>query len=72
MENSPHKPLLHFEKISIYVVAHADDWQLFMQPVVYNDIVSPTCKVIFIITTAGDAGMEATFWKAKEISCGIV
>ena len=52
--------------VSFYIVAHADDWQLFMQPNVYNDIVASGKKVVFIITTAGDAGVGETFWSARE------
>lgn len=55
-----------FTKISFYVVAHADDWQLFMQPNAYNDLVVPGSKVVFIITTAGDAGTGETYWAARE------
>jgi len=55
-----------FDKISCYVVAHADDWQLFMHPNVYIDLTAHDCKVIFIITTAGDAGMGERYWKARE------
>ncbi|MDQ3845766.1 MAG: PIG-L family deacetylase [Bacteroidota bacterium] len=53
-------------KISFYVVAHADDWQLFMYPNVYNDLVSSGSNVVFIITTAGDAGTGETYWGARE------
>lgn len=55
-----------FSKISFYIVAHADDWQLFMHPQVYHDLISPSCKVIFIITTAGDAGMDQEYWLSRE------
>ena len=55
-----------FNKVSFYIVAHADDWQLFMQPNAYNDIVAFNTKVVFIITTAGDAGFEKTYWAARE------
>jgi len=47
-------------------VAHADDWQLFMHPFPYNDLLLPGCKVVFIIITAGDGGMNKKFWKARE------
>ncbi len=57
---------VRFNKVSFYIVAHADDWQLFMCPYVYKDIVAPDCKVVFIITTAGDAGMGERFWHARE------
>lgn len=53
-------------EISFYVVAHADDWQLFMQPNAYNDIVASGSKVVFIVTTAGDAGAGQTYWAARE------
>lgn len=53
-------------RISFYIVAHADDWQLFMQPNAYNDLIMPDSKVVFIITTAGDAGKGAAFWQARE------
>ena len=66
MEKSTHKPFQEFDKISFYVVAHADDWQLFMHPNVYVDLMEPKCKVIFIITTAGDAGMDESYWMARE------
>jgi hypothetical protein len=52
--------------ISVYVAAHADDWQLFMQPQVYLDLTDHHCKTIIIITTAGDAGQGEPFWRARE------
>ncbi len=42
-------------KVSVYVVAHPDDWQLFMGNDAYADIQDTTNKVVFIITTSGDA-----------------
>ncbi len=58
-----------FSEISFYVVAHADDWQIFLNPNVYNDLVAPHSKVVFIITTAGDAGAAETYWTAREEGC---
>lgn len=66
MEKSSHQHFQQFNKISFYVVAHADDWQLFMHPNVYIDLIAPDCKVIFIITTAGDAGKGEAYWRARE------
>ena len=66
MEKSPQKIPGQFEKVSFYVVAHADDWQLFMHPNVYADLVDPGCKVILIIATAGDSGRDKEFWAARE------
>ncbi len=66
MEKSTHKPSDQFKKISFCIVAHADDWQLFMHPNVYADLVAADCKVVFIFTTAGDAGMGEKYWLARE------
>ena len=55
-----------FTEISFYIVAHADDWQLFMHPNVYYDLIAPGSKVIYIITTAGDAGVGERYWAARE------
>jgi LmbE family N-acetylglucosaminyl deacetylase len=59
-------PDKEFTRISFYIVAHADDWQLFMQPNIYNDLTAGRSRVVFIITTAGDAGMNSTYWSARE------
>ena len=40
-----------------YAVAHEDDWQLFMSPNPWNDVRIQENKVVFIYTTAGDAGL---------------
>lgn len=53
------------------VVAHEDDWQLFMDPSVYEDITLPAFKSVFIYTTAGDGGNKAgvndhPFFRARE------
>lgn len=55
-----------FPEVSFYIVAHADDWQLFMQPNAYKDIVSQKSEVVFIVTTAGDAGADETYWYSRE------
>lgn len=59
-------PGKHFSDVSFYIVAHADDWQLFMYPNVYNDIMADSNKTVFIITTAGDAGRKENYWLARE------
>ncbi len=59
-------PNQQFTNVSFYIVAHADDWQLFMQPNAFNDLVAPGSKVVFIITTAGDAGAGETYWAGRE------
>ena len=52
----------HARRVVFYIGAHQDDWQLFMSPQAYNDLVAADTTVIFIYTTAGDAG-EAPGWR---------
>jgi hypothetical protein len=66
MEKKRYITRRRYDRICFYVVAHADDWQLFMQQNVFEDIRSPRCKVIFIITSAGDAGKDKSYWLARE------
>ncbi|OON67852.1 T9SS type A sorting domain-containing protein [Hymenobacter sp. CRA2] len=42
------------QAISFYVVAHPDDWQLFMSPNAYGDLTDTRGKIIFIYLTSGD------------------
>jgi hypothetical protein len=43
-----------FDKVAFYVVAHPDDWQLFMNA--FEDAANPpTTKIVFVYTTAGGA-----------------
>jgi LmbE family N-acetylglucosaminyl deacetylase len=48
-------PLFSQNHTSVYIVAHPDDWQLFMGNDAYNEIQDVQNKVVFIITTSGDA-----------------
>jgi len=53
----------------VYVSAHPDDWQLFMNPNAYNDLQNQENKVIFLHTTAGDAGCGTgctSYYLARE------
>lgn len=45
------------QSTAIYVSAHQDDWQLFMNPNAYYSIQNPDTKTIILHTTAGDAGV---------------
>ncbi|MFN3658841.1 MAG: hypothetical protein ACK4UO_16460 [Pseudolabrys sp.] len=47
------------DKVSIYFAAHADDWQLFMNPSAFQDVIEGAAKTVFIHVTAGDAGLGA-------------
>ena len=42
--------------VSVFTVAHEDDWQLFMNPEAYHAMNEPQEKAVFIHVTAGDAG----------------
>lgn len=45
--------------VSVFTVAHQDDWQLFMNPTAYHGMDEPQEKAVFIHVTAGDAGAGA-------------
>ena len=49
----------------IIVVAHADDWQVFMGDVVVERIKSGR-RPVFIYLTAGDHGRDAAYWRQRE------
>ena len=45
------------DKVSFYFAAHEDDWQLFMNPQAFQDVINGAAKTVFIHMTAGDAGL---------------
>lgn len=45
------------DKVSFYFAAHEDDWQLFMNPSAFQDVIEGAAKTVFIHVTAGDAGL---------------
>jgi hypothetical protein len=59
---------------NFYIVAHADDWQLFMNPNAYYDVQDQNSKTVFVYLTAGDNGREDatlggpldSFYRARE------
>jgi hypothetical protein len=60
-------------KVSFYFAAHADDWQLFMNPSAFEDVVNGASKTVFVHVTAGDAGYgiggggrKHPFYRARE------
>ncbi len=59
---------LKAQTTSVYVIAHPDDWQLFMNPNAYHSIKGVNEKVIFLHLTAGDGGAATTsnFYLARE------
>ena len=57
------------QNTQVYVSAHPDDWQLFMNPNAYFDLQKPENKVIFLHITAGDAGSgtgNTSYYLARE------
>ena len=53
----------------VFTVAHQDDWQLFMNPNVFNSLQNDKDKTVIIHTTAGDAGAgmgRDAYYKARE------
>lgn len=49
----------------MYMVAHEDDSLLFQSPDLLHDIQSGAC-VTTVFTTAGDAGLNQTYWSGRE------
>jgi hypothetical protein len=45
------------DKVSFYFAAHEDDWQLFMNPSAFEDVINGSAKTVFVHMTAGDAGL---------------
>lgn len=61
------------DKVSFYFAAHEDDWQLFMNPSAFQDVVAGARKTVFVHVTAGDgglgigtAGRKHPFYRARE------
>ena len=48
-----------------FVVAHQDDWQLFMGDIVVQALKTGT-PVTFIYLTAGDDGRDSSYWQTRE------
>ncbi len=53
------------DKVSFYFAAHEDDWQLFMNPSAFEDVIKGAKKTVFIHVTAGDAG-EGVGWGGRK------
>jgi LmbE family N-acetylglucosaminyl deacetylase len=53
------------QPLEAFIVAHPDDWQLFMGDVAVAAVraKSPT---LFVVVTAGDAGRTRRYWQARE------
>lgn len=56
------------QTLNVFVSAHPDDWQLFMNPNAFHSLDSLENKTVFLHTTAGDAGADVTnnYYLARE------
>lgn len=55
-----------YDAVTFFIVAHMDDWQLFMNPNVTSELSYKPNKVVFIYTTGNDAGSNEDYWRANE------
>lgn len=53
---------LHVDAV---LVAHQDDWQLFMGDVIARQV-HTGASVVFVYLTAGDDGRDSVYWAARE------
>ncbi len=54
--------------LNVHVVAHQDDWMLFRGDEAARQLADPGHPVVFIHTTAGDAGDCRGWWEARELA----
>jgi len=54
------------DKVSFYFAAHEDDWQLFMNPSAFQDVIDGAAKTVFVHMTAGDAGLGIGWGGRKQ------
>ena len=55
------------QRTDVFIHAHQDDWHLFMSDRA-NTSLQVATKVVFVYTTAGDGGMNATWWQTRELA----
>jgi hypothetical protein len=54
-----------FDFYDLYLVAHADDWQIFQAPNTFNDVKLGD-RVLIVHASASDAGRTDGYWQARE------
>lgn len=61
-------PACAYDSTTFYIVAHEDDWQLFMSLNAWSDVAwASKNKTVFVHLTAGDAGQgDGPYYKARE------
>jgi hypothetical protein len=62
---APHAAVAASPTVALYVHGHQDDWQLFMGDRATASL-RGDAKVVFVYTTAGDAGRGARYWLSRE------
>ena len=55
----------HLPQVEVVVVAHQDDWQLFMGDVLTQRLRSGN-RGVLVYLTAGDDGRDSTYWQTRE------
>ena len=58
-------PARAFAYYDLYLVAHADDWQIFQAPNIFSDVQLGD-RVLIIQASASDAGRTDGYWQARE------
>jgi LmbE family N-acetylglucosaminyl deacetylase len=53
------------QQVDIVVVAHQDDWQLFMGDVLTQNLRAGN-RGVFVYLTAGDDGRDSVYWQTRE------
>ena len=51
--------------VDLVIVAHEDDWQLFMGDVLAKRANS-TSRIVIVYLTAGDVGRDSAYWRTRE------
>ena len=59
------KQLSNPSPIDVVIVAHADDWQVFMGDAIVDRIRAGR-RPVFIYLTAGDHGRDSVYWQLRE------
>ena len=57
--------LSNLHQVDVAVIAHQDDWQLFMGDVLTQRLNSGN-RGVFVYLTAGDDGQDSTYWQTRE------
>jgi LmbE family N-acetylglucosaminyl deacetylase len=57
--------LPNLREVDVAVIAHQDDWQLFMGDVLTQRLNSGN-RGVFVYLTAGDDGQDSTYWRTRE------